>query len=237
MTEAFRDQVQFLWTILHFRFCNMDEPVVNQVSSAKPGTEVVAEPVLPTAAVNATPVEEHSDVAPRQVEACITVTFESDGPLGLVLRDDMLVADTAPGSASRFHGIQPGDFLTHVGGVPVESIGGLQDVLASLRAAPRPLVIQLRRAQNPAVSATGGLPPSLAAKDAGAVDSAGSIASVSASVERPSVKIAQSARTAVASAGSALKSFLSTGAQAIAAVDRAIDRAIDQSAKVRAARK
>jgi hypothetical protein len=43
---------------------------------------------------------------------------------------------------------------------------------------------------------------------------------------------AGSARAAVASAGHAVKSLLSSGVQAIQAVDRAIDKAIDQSAKV-----
>lgn len=204
----------------------MDDTASSSAVAPDSSSEIAAASILPSA-------DSERDVScatgrsqlTETVESEIVVTFEKEGPLGLVLRDDMLVADTAPGSASRLLGVQPGCFLTHVGDNEVSSIGGLQDVLAALRASPRPLNIKLRRPKVEAavpVAEAAALPPSLAAKEA---------ASSEVSTERSTVKIAQSARTAVASAGSALKSFLSSGAQAIAAVDRAIDRAIDQSAK------
>lgn len=213
-------------TLLHLRLLEMEDTASHVSAAPDGGSEAAALPALHSAESDRDVANISSgDEVAATIASQVVVTFEKEGPLGLVLRDDMLVADTAPGSASRTLGVEPGCYLTHVGDREVSSIGGLQDVLAALRSAPRPLSIKLRRPKEGAaapVAEASELPPSLAAKDAAAAD---------APTERSTVKIAQSARTAVASAGSALKSFLSSGAQAIAAVDRAIDRAIDQSAK------
>jgi len=158
--------------------------------------------------------------------------------------------DTVPNSAARARGLLPGDLLVAVAGTPTGGIGSLPDVLAALKAATRPLTLVIRRPQplQPASADTASAaaaeaataPPSAAATAPAApaaVASVGPSAAEAAPKRAPAASLprmptAGSARAAVASAGHAVKSLLSSGVQAIQAVDRAIDKAIDQSAKV-----
>ena len=146
--------------------------------------------------------------------ALMEVTFTEHAPLGVVLRSDMVIMETVAGSASEKLGVRAGDLLLRVGSSPCSGIGAgqLADVLAALKASPRPVTLTFER---PAPSAS---------------------APLAAATGRSAPAVSAAARAAVASAGTVMRSLLSSSVQAIQAVDgavnKAIGKAIDSSTKV-----